>query len=158
MTYKEFRKRNPQLKVPKDKEQVAIDLAKNIDLDTLNRKIHASDFLMSRRWLLWVLENNEKILNGSYCDYILSSYKPKAYHKLSEHEIKYGEALKNHREIAGYSISKLSKKIAISQDFIDSTEHGENMKCIHYCVLLADLYGISLDELVGRNFPNENKT
>lgn len=64
--------------------------------------------------------------------------------------INYGKALKNQREIAGLSQLELSKQIGTSHQNINRWERGEVIPNIDFCVKLADFYGISLDELVGR--------
>lgn len=63
----------------------------------------------------------------------------------------YGEALKYQRELAGISILELSKKIGTSHQNISRWERGEVLPSIDFCVKLADFYGISLDELIGRD-------
>lgn len=64
---------------------------------------------------------------------------------------KYGEAIKYQRELAGISILELSKKIGTSHQNISRWERGEVIPSINFCVKLADFYGISLDELIGRD-------
>lgn len=63
----------------------------------------------------------------------------------------YGEAIKYQRELAGISILELSQKIGTSHQNISRWERGEVMPSIDFCVKLADFYGISLDELIGRD-------
>ncbi len=63
----------------------------------------------------------------------------------------YGEAIKYQRELAGISILELSKKIGTSHQNISRWERGEVLPSIDFCVKLADFYGISLDELIGRD-------
>ncbi len=63
----------------------------------------------------------------------------------------YGEAIKYQRELAGISILQLSKKIGTSHQNISRWERGEVLPSIDFCVKLADFYGISLDELIGRD-------
>ncbi len=62
----------------------------------------------------------------------------------------YGEALRYQRDMAGLSQRELSVKINISQQNISRWERGEVLPSIDMCIKLADFYGISLDELVGR--------
>ena len=62
----------------------------------------------------------------------------------------YGESLKYHREKMGLSQYELSKKIGISHQNINRWESGEVLPNIDFCVKLADFYGISLDDLIGR--------
>lgn len=61
------------------------------------------------------------------------------------------EALKYQRELAGLSIFELSKKIGTSHQNISRWERGEVLPGIDFCIKLADFYGISLDELTGRD-------
>ncbi len=63
----------------------------------------------------------------------------------------YGEAIKYQRELAGISILELSKKIGTSHQNISRWERGEVTPSIDFCVKLANFYGISLDELIGRD-------
>ena len=60
------------------------------------------------------------------------------------------EALKYQRETASLSQSGLAKATGISQQKISYYESGKHSPSIEDCILLADFYGISLDELVGR--------
>ena len=62
------------------------------------------------------------------------------------------EALKYQREIAGLSQTELAKKTKLSQQAISLWEHDERAPNINACIVLADFYGISLDELVGRDY------
>lgn len=62
-----------------------------------------------------------------------------------------GEALKYQREKAGLTKHELSKKINISHQNIGRWENGTILPNIAFCIKLADFYGISLDELVGRD-------
>ena len=60
------------------------------------------------------------------------------------------EALKYQRESANLSQSKLAKKTGISQQKLSYYETGKHSPSIDDCILLANFYGITLDELVGR--------
>lgn len=64
----------------------------------------------------------------------------------------YGEALKYQREINGLSQSELAKATGLKQQMISWWEAGKGLPNIDFCVKLADFYGISLDELIGRSF------
>ena len=70
----------------------------------------------------------------------------------------YGEALKHQRKQYGISQLELAKRTGISQQNINRWEKGTVIPNIDFCVKLADFYGISLDELVGRYFKEDNKT
>lgn len=65
---------------------------------------------------------------------------------------KYGEFLKQQRESLQLSQVELAKKVGTSHQNINRWERGEVLPNIDFCVKLADFYGISLDELVGRDF------
>lgn len=63
----------------------------------------------------------------------------------------FGEALKYQREVNGYTQNSLAKAVGISQQKISYYESGKHSPPIEDCVKLADFYGITLDELVGRD-------
>ncbi len=65
--------------------------------------------------------------------------------------MKYGEALKLQRELAGLNQVELANKIGISQQNISRWERDEVLPNIDFCVKLADFYNITLDELIGRD-------
>ena len=65
--------------------------------------------------------------------------------------LNYGEAFKYQREVRGYSIAKLSKVLGISHQNIGRWEKGSVVPSIDFCVKLADFYGITVDELIGRD-------
>lgn len=67
--------------------------------------------------------------------------------------LNYGEALRYQREINGYTQSALAKATGLSQQLISWWEAGKGLPNIDFCVRLADFYGITLDELVGRDHP-----
>lgn len=64
---------------------------------------------------------------------------------------KYGEFFKYQREQAGLSQLQLAQKIGTSHQNISRWENGDVLPSIDHCVKLADFYGITLDELVGRD-------
>ncbi len=61
-----------------------------------------------------------------------------------------GEALKYQRENNGLSQTQLAKATGISQQKLSYYESGKHSPSIDDCILLANFYEISLDELVGR--------
>ena len=63
----------------------------------------------------------------------------------------YAEALKYHREKNGYTQSALARETGLKQQMISWWEAGKGLPNIDFCVQLAEFYGITLDELVGRN-------
>ncbi|MBD5132553.1 MAG: helix-turn-helix transcriptional regulator [Clostridiales bacterium] len=64
--------------------------------------------------------------------------------------INYGEALRAQRETAGLSTVELAKQIGTSHQNISRWESGKVLPNIDFCVKLADFYGITVDELIGR--------
>lgn len=62
----------------------------------------------------------------------------------------YGEALKDAREEKGLNQLELAERTGISHQNISRWESGKVIPNIDFCVKLADYYGITLDELVGR--------
>ena len=62
----------------------------------------------------------------------------------------YGKALKEIREEHGFNQLELAEKTGISHQNINRWENGKVLPNIDFCVKLADFYGISLDELIGR--------
>ena len=68
----------------------------------------------------------------------------------------YGEALKYQREINGFTQSALANATGISQQKISYYESGKHSPPIEDCIKLADFYGITLDELVGRDVKQKN--
>ncbi len=64
---------------------------------------------------------------------------------------KIGEGLKEFRRFHNITQTALSKATQISQSTISAWERGSNIPNIADCVKLADFYGITLDELIGRN-------
>ncbi|MCM1225323.1 MAG: helix-turn-helix transcriptional regulator, partial [Lachnospiraceae bacterium] len=63
-----------------------------------------------------------------------------------------------HRENKGLTQSALSKATGLKQPMISWWEAGKGLPNIDFCVQLADFYGISLDELVGRDFREAHST
>ena len=68
-----------------------------------------------------------------------------------------GESLKYQREQNNLSQSELAKKTGLKQQMISWWEADKGLPNIEFCIKLADFYGISLDELVGRSFGKELK-
>ena len=65
--------------------------------------------------------------------------------------LNYGEALKYQRITNGKSLLEVEKATGISNANLSRWESGKNLPNIDFCVRLADFYGITLDELVGRD-------
>lgn len=63
--------------------------------------------------------------------------------------MKYKQEIKQHRTAAGLSQTELAKQTNLAQTTISWIERGKGIPNIEQCILLADFYGISIDELVG---------
>lgn len=70
---------------------------------------------------------------------------------------KYGQILKNERIARKISQDKLAKEIGITQAQISYYEKDINIPSIDICEKLADYYGISIDELVGRSWNDSTR-
>ena len=68
----------------------------------------------------------------------------------SAHCATVGQAIKEQRMLQGLTQVELAQKTGIPQSTISAWERGTNIPSILDCIKLADFYGISLDELVGR--------
>lgn len=68
----------------------------------------------------------------------------------------YGQALKEQREISGFTQNSLAKATGISQPKISYYESGQHTPPIDHCATLAKFYGITIDELIG--FPDTTKS
>ena len=62
----------------------------------------------------------------------------------------YGEILREHRIVREKTLLDVEKDTGISNANLSRWECGKNLPNIDFCVQLADYYGITLDELVGR--------
>ena len=67
--------------------------------------------------------------------------------------MKFNESLKHQRETHGYTQKQLAELINIASRSYQRYEAGEREPNIAILVQIADLFKISLDELVGRKFP-----
>lgn len=68
----------------------------------------------------------------------------------------YGEILKEHRTARSKSLKDIEKATGISNQNLSRWERGEVIPSIAFCEILADFYGITLDELVGRDFREDS--
>ena len=64
--------------------------------------------------------------------------------------MKLGENLQAYRKKAGLSQEEFAEKCEVSRQAIAKWESGESVPMIDKLIFLADFYGITLDELVGR--------
>jgi len=62
----------------------------------------------------------------------------------------FGEELKFHRQQANLSQNELAEIIKTSQQNISRWEKSEVEPSLSFCIALADYYGITIDELIGR--------
>lgn len=60
------------------------------------------------------------------------------------------ESLKQSREERGMSPYELACALGINHQNVYRWERGQALPSIEMCVKLADFYGVSLDELLGR--------
>lgn len=65
--------------------------------------------------------------------------------------INFGEELKFQRTKRNKTLKEVEKDTGISNSNLSRWECGKVLPNINFCVILADYYGISLDELVGRD-------
>ena len=61
-----------------------------------------------------------------------------------------GEKIKELREAKGWSKRKLAEEISNNYNIVRNWEVGRNEPTIYYCIKLADVFNITLDELCGR--------
>ena len=64
--------------------------------------------------------------------------------------INYGEELKYQRIKRNKTLKQIEKDTGISNSNLSRWERGKVLPNIDFCVVLADYYGITLDELIGR--------
>lgn len=65
----------------------------------------------------------------------------------------FNESLKCHRELCGYTQKQLAELLEIAPRSYQRYELGEREPNIKTLIQIANLFNISLDDLVGRNFP-----
>ena len=62
----------------------------------------------------------------------------------------YGEELKFQRTKRNKTLLQVEHDTGISNSNLSRWESGKVVPSIDFCVILADYYGITLDELIGR--------
>lgn len=67
--------------------------------------------------------------------------------------MKFNEYLKHHRETYGCTQKQMAELIGIALRSYQRYESGEREPDIETLVQIADFFKISLDDLIGRNFP-----
>ena len=65
-------------------------------------------------------------------------------------KIEMGESLKMYRELNGLNCLQVARKIGASPALIKRWEQSEHCPQLYFVVQLADLFDVSIDELVGR--------
>lgn len=65
------------------------------------------------------------------------------------------ENLKNYRLMVGMTQKKMAQMLEISERGYRNYENGRNQPSIDDLVKIADLFNVSLDSLVGREFPKD---
>lgn len=63
----------------------------------------------------------------------------------------YGTEIKNIRKSRGFTQKQVEQATGIPQETLSWIENNKGLANIQQCILLADFYGITLDELVGRD-------
>ncbi len=63
----------------------------------------------------------------------------------------YGKEIKNARTACGVTQTQVSKATGLPQNTISWIELDKGIPNIQQCVKLADFYGITIDELIGRD-------
>lgn len=69
----------------------------------------------------------------------------------------YGAVLKEIRILNGKTLLEVEAETGINNANLSRWENGKVLPNIDFCVKLADYYGISLDELVGRDYERTTK-
>ena len=69
----------------------------------------------------------------------------------------FGEEIKATRKAYKYTQTELAKATGIPQNTISWIELDKGIPNIQQCAILADFYGITIDELIGRDIKNGKK-
>ncbi len=64
---------------------------------------------------------------------------------------KYGYFLREQRKLHNYTLAQIEQATGISNQNLSYWENDKRLPSIYFCELLADFYGISVDELIGRD-------
>ena len=62
------------------------------------------------------------------------------------------DAIREQRKLRGLTQVELASATGIPQSTISAWEKGVNVPNVADCIKLADFYGVTIDELVGRDF------
>lgn len=68
----------------------------------------------------------------------------------------YGKILREQRIARGKTLKEIEAATGINNANISRWENGKVIPSIYFCELLADFYGITVDELIGRNSAHGN--
>ena len=66
-----------------------------------------------------------------------------------------GEKIKELREANGLQKKQLTEKIGVNHNAVAAWERGEYEPSVFNCILLADVFGVTLDELCCRGDYND---
>ncbi len=69
----------------------------------------------------------------------------------------YGKEIRQLRKSLKYTQMQVSQATGIPQNTLSWIEADKGIANIQQCVLLANFYGVSLDELIGRDFVENKK-
>ena len=69
----------------------------------------------------------------------------------------YGKEIKSARTINGVTQTQVAKATGLPQNTISWIELDKGIPNIYQCVVLADYYGISVDELIGHEIVTSQK-
>lgn len=69
----------------------------------------------------------------------------------------YGKEIKETRKNNNFTQVEVSKGTGLPQNTISWIESDKGIPNIQQCVLLAEFYGITVDELIGRDYENTKK-
>ena len=72
--------------------------------------------------------------------------------QLSRDNMKIGENIKFQRKALGLTQEKLASLLSGKKSLVSNYENGHSTPDIYTLIKLADIFQITLDELVGRNF------
>lgn len=69
----------------------------------------------------------------------------------------YGKNLKENRILAKKTLLEVEKNTGVNNGNLCKYENNKVIPSIEICVKLADYYGVSLDELIGREFTEQER-
>ena len=69
----------------------------------------------------------------------------------------YGKEIKETRKANNFTQIEVSKGTGLPQNTISWIESDKGIPNIQQCALLADFYGITIDELIGRDYEKATK-